>query len=133
MDWNQLLLDIAPLLADVLTAVVSALLIFLASKANTWIKANTDGSQLALINMAAKQIVLFLEQVGEARGWASNEAKKEYAVNRLIQDLGKLGISLTMEQADVAIEAAVMEFTSNSLEYVEGVVLEGIEPGTISP
>ena len=133
MDWNQLLLDIMPLLSDVLTAVVSALLIFLASKANTWIKANTDGSQLALINLAAKQIVLFLEQVGEARGWASNEAKKEYAVNRLIAEVGSMGISLTMEQADVAIEAAVMEFTSHSLEYLEGIVMGEIEPGTISP
>ncbi len=128
MDWNQLLLDIMPLLSDVLVAVLSALLIYLASQANAWIKANTDGSQLALINMAAKQIVLFLEKVGEARGWASSEAKKEYAVNRLIADLGSMGISLTMEQADVAIEAAVMEFTSNSLEYIEDVVLEGISP-----
>lgn len=112
MDWNQLLLDIMPILSQLLVAVLSALLIFLTKKANDWVKANTDESQLALINMVAKQIVLFLEQVGEARGWASNESKKEYAVHRLIADLADMGVAITMEQADLAIEAAVMEFTS---------------------
>ena len=75
---------------------------------------------MSLINLVAKQIVLFLEQVGEARGWASSESKKEYAVNRLIEDLANLGVSITMEQADVAIEAAVMEFTNEAASNLPG-------------
>jgi len=120
MDWNQLLLDIMPLLQQLLVIVLSALLIFATKKANEWIKANTDESQLALVNMVAKQIVLFLEQVGEARGWASSESKKEYAVNRLIQDLAGMGVAITMEQADLAIEAAVMEFTNEAASNLPG-------------
>ena len=112
MDWNALLIEIMPLLSQLMVVVLSAVLIFLTKKANDWVKANTDESQLALINMVAKQIVLFLEQVGESRGWASPEGKKEYAVNRLIADLAKIGVAITMEQADLAIEAAVMEFTN---------------------
>ncbi len=123
MDWNQLLLDVMPLLTQLLTIVVSALLIFLTKKANDWMKANTDQKQLEMINMSAKSIVLFLEQVGEARGWASNEAKKEYAVNRLVQDLLAIGVAISLEDADVAIEAAVMEFTYDGIDLIEGEVL----------
>ena len=118
MDWNALLEQLLPLLSEVLVAVLSAFLIFLATKANAWIKANTDESQLALINLVAKQIVLFLEQVGEARGWASSEGKKEYAVNRLIEDMAKLGVAVSMEEADLAIEAAVMEFTNEAASNI---------------
>lgn len=120
MDWSQLLLDIMPILSELLVAVLSAFLIFLAGKANAYIKANTDESQMSLINLVAKQIVLFLEQVGEARGWASSESKKEYAVNRLIAELADLGVAISMEQADVAIEAAVMEFTQEAVSNIPG-------------
>ena len=125
MDWNQLFMDIMPILSELLVAVLSAFLIFLAGKANAYIKANTDESQMALINLVAKQIVLFLEQVGEARGWASSESKKEYAVNRLIAELANLGVAISMEQADVAIEAAVREFTDQGVELIAGEFVSG--------
>lgn len=131
MDWNALLIEIMPLLSQLLFVILSAVLIFLTTKANAWIVANTEGSQLVLINMVAKQVVLFLEQVGEARGWASSEGKKEYAVNRLIEDLAKVGVAITMQQADMAIEAAVKEFASEVSETLGG--LTRLEPGTITP
>ena len=119
MDWNALLEQVLPILSELMVAVVSALLIFLSAKANAWIKSNTDASQLDMINLVAKNIVLFLEKVAEARGWESSADKKEYAVQRLISDMAKLGVSVSLEQADVAIEAAVMEFTENLIEMVE--------------
>ena len=117
MDWNALFVQILPILSELMVAVVSALLIFLSMKVNVWIKSNTDASQLDMINLVAKNIVLFLEKVAEARGWESSSDKKEYAVQRLIADMAKLGVSVTLEQADVAIEAAVMEFTYDAAEY----------------
>ena len=71
-----------------------------------------------MINLVAKNIVLFLEKVAEARGWDSSADKKEYAVQRLIADMAKLGVAVTLEQADVAIEAAVQEFTFEAVEYI---------------
>ncbi|MCK5640428.1 MAG: hypothetical protein KAJ19_06510, partial [Gammaproteobacteria bacterium] len=67
MDWNALLEQVLPILSELMVAVVSALLIFLSAKANAWIKSNTDASQLDMINLVAKNIVLFLEKVAETR------------------------------------------------------------------
>lgn len=123
MDFQEILVEVMPLVSQLLVILISAILVFLSKKANEYIKGATDAKQLELINLSAKQIVLFVEQVAELRGFEGNEQKKEYAVNELIAALGNMGIAITMFEADKAIEAAVLEFTSPAVEMIEGIAL----------
>ena len=117
---QQILIDIMPAVQSLLVTVLTGLLGWLAIKANAWLQANASENMQVMLELIAKQIVQFIEQVGEMRGWASNSDKKEYAVNMLIKDMAALGYAITLEQADVAIEAAVYEFTSDVVEVIQG-------------
>lgn len=117
---DEILTEVMPILIELSVLLITIVLTILSKRASEWLKANTSLSQRAIIRTAAQDIVLFIEQVGDIRGLDNNPAKKEYAVNQLLQDIGELGIAISRKEADKYIEAAVQEVTFSSVELVEG-------------
>lgn len=95
---------ITTVLLDVFIAVLSAVGIFVIN----FVRSKLNGSQLELLEQIAANVVLAVEQNNYGTELAANAvAKKEQAVELMASFLKKYGITLTNEQVDAAIEAAV--------------------------
>lgn len=91
-------------LLDVFIAVLSAVGIFVIN----FVRSKLNGSQLELLEQIAANVVLAVEQNTYGTDLANQAAeKKSMAVNLMAGFLKKYGITLTEEQVDAAIEAAV--------------------------
>jgi len=99
---------VAPILVNVLLALLTTVLTAVGSYAAMWIKSKLNASQLGLLEDIAANVVLAVEQSTYGTEIATNAAaKKSQAIALMNSFLEKYSITLTEAQIDAAIEAAV--------------------------
>jgi LL-H family phage holin len=99
---------VAPILVNVLLALLTTVLTAVGSYAAMWIKSKLNASQLGLLEDIAANVVLAVEQSTYGTELANNAAaKKSQAIALMNSFLEKYSITLTEAQIDAAIEAAV--------------------------
>jgi hypothetical protein len=102
---TALAVELAPIIGTVLLTIITGV-VGLASRAFlTWVRSNATGSQQSVLLEFARQAVLAAEQLGLT---AQIDDKKGYAFDLVDKFLAEKGISLTSDQIEAAIEAAVL-------------------------
>jgi hypothetical protein len=98
--------DLAPLIANVLLLFITGLVGLASRNVLHWLKANTTLKQQDTLVEFALAAVKAAEGMGLT---GEIESKKEYAENIVTKMLADAGISLSAQQIEAAIEAAVYE------------------------
>lgn len=104
---------------EVLKLLVMVAALLISTYIVPWIKAKIGEAKLAEVKLWAEQVVLMVQQV--YKGWTGDD-KKQFVVDFLERLLIQKNISISDEQLDILIEAAVKQ-----MKMSEGVVLEAVD------
>jgi len=111
MDQVQpYIISIVVAIVGILTTVVLSLLAQLKAKVNVWIDTKTSESQRELIHKIANEAFAYAETVLNSE---TGRNKLNQAFMYASEKLGKLGIQVTAEEINAAIEKAVLEYNAH--------------------
>ena len=118
---------LSPILVNVMLALITAVITGVGGFLAAWIKSKLNASQLGLLEDIAANIVLAVEQSTYGTELANNaNAKKSKAIEAMNTWLSKYSITLSEEQIDTAIEAAVANvLNANKLVEPPKVIEDG--------
>lgn len=93
----------------ILTTIVLAFIATLKTKINLWIDTKTSASQRELIHKIANEAFAYIESTMKDQG---SKTKLSAAYMYASEKLGQLGINVTKEEIDAAVEKAVLEYNA---------------------
>ncbi len=124
--WMEML---SPIIVNVMLTLVMAVLTGVGTAVWSWVKSRVNASQLGLLEDIAANVVLAVEQSTHGTNLAEAAGeKKDMAIDMMNSFLKKYSITLTEQQLDAAIEAAVANVI-NANKLIEPVKV--VEDGTV--
>lgn len=111
MDQIQpYVVQVVSALISILALIVLSFLALLRTRVNLWIDTKISASQRDLIHKIANEAFAYVEATMTTE---SGRNKLNQAFIYTSEKLGKLGIQVTTEEINAAIEKAVLEYNSN--------------------
>lgn len=103
------IISIVVAIVGIIATVILSLLTQLKTRVNIWIDTKTSESQRELIHKIACEAFAYAESTFNSEGGRS---KLNQAFMYASEKLGKLGIKITAEEINAAIEKAVLEYNA---------------------
>lgn len=93
---------------DIVVAVIGLLSVIITSVVVPWLKSKTNTQNQETIHAIAMTAVYAAQQILKA-----NEDKKNYAMNYMVDALKERGISLSIDEIEACVEAALKDIKIN--------------------
>lgn len=112
MTWHDVLQLVYAVLGAVLVGIGTLLI-------RRYLPAVQGKVQVELLRELAKMAVAAAEQLAGQRGWRGQD-KRAFAIEVLQESLARLGVQVTPQELEAAVEAAVAALNAHSSAHEEG-------------